>query len=109
MLKRDGDDPKAGDELVPNVGVDVDPNIEGVADEVDPKGLADDDTPKGEEPKAEVEVEVPKLELVKVEVLGANKLDVEENGLADDCPNAGEGAKGLDGAADAPNPMPPAD
>lgn len=93
----------------PNVGVDVDPNIEGVAVDVDPKGLAEDATPKGE-PKAEVEVEVPKLELVKVGVLGANKLDdVEENGLADDCPNAGEGAKGPDGAADAPNPMRPPD
>lgn len=78
----------------PNVGVDVDANIEGVADEVDPKGLAEDDTPKGEEPNAEVEVEVPKLELVKVEVLGANKLDVEENGLADDCPNDGGGGNG---------------
>lgn len=110
-MKRDGDEPKAGDELAPNAGVDVDPNIEGVVDEVDPKGLAEDDTPKGEEPKAEVEVEVPKLELLKVEVLGANRLeDVEvEKGLEDDCPNAGEGAKGLDGAAEAPKPIPPAD
>lgn len=106
----DGDDPKAGDELAPNAGIDVDPNIEGVAAEVDPKVLAEDDIPKGEEPKAEVGVEDPKLEMVKGELLGANKLEVvEENGLADDCTNAGEGEKGLDGAADTLNPIPPGD
>ena len=56
-------------------------------------------------------VGVPKPELLKVEVLGPNRLvDVEEvKGLADDCPRGCEGAKGLDGAAGAPKPIAPVD
>lgn len=111
-MKRDGDEPKVGgDELAPNAEVDVpSPNMEGAADEVDPKGLGADDTPKGEAPKA-VDVVVPKLDPVKVEVLGANKFEdvVLEKGLADDAPNTDGAAKGLDGAADTPKPIPPAD
>lgn len=92
--KSEGVDPKPdeldapkrdGDELAPNAGVDDAPNIEGVADEVDPKGLDVDDAPKGDELNAGVD-ELPKPELPKAGVLGANGFeDVEvEKGLGDD-------------------------
>lgn len=80
------DAPKGdGEELAPNAGVDDAPNIEGVADEVDPNGLDVDEAPKGDELNAGVD-EVPKPELPKAGVFGANGFeDVEvENGLADD-------------------------
>ena len=111
-MKRDGTDPKVdGDELGTNVDVDAGPKMEGAADEAGPKGLAEDVPQKFEDPYGVVVVGVPKPELLKVEVLGPNRLvDVEEvKGLADDCPRGGEGANGLDGAASAPKPIAPVD
>lgn len=92
--KIEGDDPKPdeldapkrdGEELAPNGGVDDAPNIEGVADEVDPKGLDVDEAPKGDELNVGVD-EPPKPELPKAGVLGANGFEdvEEEKGLADD-------------------------
>lgn len=112
--KTDVEDPKAdeldepkseGEVLAPKPGVDA-PNIEVVADEVDPKGLDVDEVPKGEDAKAGVD-EGPKAVLPKVGVLGANGLeDVEdENRLADDWPNADDEANGFDGVPEAPNPI----
>lgn len=90
----DVDDPKAeepdepksdGEELCPNAGAADTPNMEVVADEVDPKGLEVDEAPKGEEPKTGVD-EDPKPVLPKAGVFGANGLeDVDdEKGFADD-------------------------
>lgn len=75
-----------GDVLGPKAG--VDPNKEGEAEDVEPKGLDTLELAKVEELKAGV-VETPKPGALNVDGLGAKGLeDVEdENGFADDWPN----------------------